>query len=67
MASLIALDGRALAGAEERVTYAVNKPRGVVSTASDTHGRPTIVSLVEDPRRLYPVGRLDVDTTGLIL
>jgi 23S rRNA pseudouridine2605 synthase len=64
---LIEVDGRALAGPEERVTYAVHKPLGVVSTASDTHGRPTIVNLVEDPRRLYPVGRLDVDTTGLIL
>ncbi|MGH2852463.1 MAG: pseudouridine synthase, partial [Solirubrobacteraceae bacterium] len=48
-------------------TYAVHNPLCVVSTASDTHGRPTIVSLVDDPRRLYPVGRLDVDTTGLIL
>ncbi len=47
--------------------YAVNKPAGVVSTASDTHGRPTVVSLVPSPLRLYPVGRLDIDTTGLIL
>jgi 23S rRNA pseudouridine2605 synthase len=46
----------------------VHKPAGVVSTARDTHGRPTIVDLV-DPAgaRLYPVGRLDADTTGLIL
>ncbi len=52
-----------------RVVYALNKPHGVVSTASDTHGRPTVVDLVRAPgeRRLYPVGRLDVDTTGLIL
>jgi 23S rRNA pseudouridine2605 synthase len=33
----------------------------------DTHGRPTVLSLIDDPRRLYPVGRLDADTTGLIL
>jgi 23S rRNA pseudouridine2605 synthase len=45
----------------------LNKPAGVVSTASDTHGRPTVVSLVRSRRRLYPVGRLDADTTGLIL
>jgi 23S rRNA pseudouridine2605 synthase len=46
----------------------VNKPAGVVSTARDTHGRPTVVQLVPDPRvRLYPVGRLDADSEGLIL
>ena len=46
----------------------LNKPAGVVSTANDTHGRPTVVDLVAQPsERLYPVGRLDADTTGLIL
>src|SRR3954447_20233754 len=50
-----------------RAVYAVHKPRGVVSTASDPQGRPTIVSLVPSARRLYPVGRLDADSTGLIL
>ncbi len=48
----------------------VNKPLGVVSTARDTHGRPTVVELVNTDSarpRLYPVGRLDVDTSGLIL
>ena len=39
----------------------------MVSTAADTHGRPTVVSLVPSGRRLYPVGRLDAGTTGLIL
>jgi 23S rRNA pseudouridine2605 synthase len=47
--------------------YAVNKPTGVVSTASDPQGRPTVVSLVRSDTRLYPVGRLDIDTTGLML
>jgi 23S rRNA-/tRNA-specific pseudouridylate synthase len=51
----------------QRAVYAVNKPRGVVSTARDPQGRPTVVSLVPSARRLYPVGRLDADTTGLIL
>src|SRR3954464_222047 len=51
----------------QRAVYAVHKPRGVVSTASAPHGRPTIVSLVPSARRLYPVGRLDADSTGLIL
>lgn len=64
----VALDGEPIAAApDELVVYAVNKPAGVVSTASDTHGRPTVVSLVKTPLRLYPVGRLDADTTGLIL
>ena len=47
--------------------FVVNKPKGVVSTARDTHGRRTVVELVPAERRLYPVGRLDADTTGLIL
>ena len=62
----IELDGAAIA-AEERVVYMLNKPRGVVSTASDTHGRPTVTDLIGSSKRLYPVGRLDQDTTGLIL
>jgi len=64
---LVELDGRPLAGPEERVVYALHKPLGVVSTAADTHGRPTVVGLIDDPRRLYPVGRLDADSSGLIL
>ena len=60
------LDGNPVAP-EPREVYAVNKPAGVVSTARDTHGRPTVVELVRSRRRLYPVGRLDADTTGLIL
>ena len=66
-AERVELDGRLVAGPEERVVYALHKPRGVVSTARDTHGRPTVTSLVPDPRRLYPVGRLDADSSGLIL
>ena len=50
-----------------RAVYAVHKPAGVVSTASDPQGRPTVVELVPSGRRLYPVGRLDADTTGLLL
>jgi len=52
---------------EPRELFAVNKPKGVVSTAQDTHGRPVVTDLVQSDRRLYPVGRLDADTTGLIL
>jgi 23S rRNA pseudouridine2605 synthase len=52
---------------EPREVHALNKPAGVVSTAADTHGRTTVVDLVRSRRRLYPVGRLDADSTGLIL
>ena len=62
----VALDGKPLAP-EPREVYALNKPRGVVSTAKDTHGRRTVIEFVPSERRLYPVGRLDADTTGLIL
>ena len=66
--SHITVDGRPLAGPQSRATYALHKPLGVVSTASDTHGRPTVVELVRvQGLRLYPVGRLDVDSSGLIL
>ena len=63
----VAVDGAVVAVARDRVVWAVNKPAGVVSTARDTHGRPTVVELVDDDRRLYPVGRLDAETTGLLL
>jgi 23S rRNA pseudouridine2605 synthase len=62
----VALDGESLAP-EPREVYALHKPAGVVSTAKDTHGRRTVIELVPSQRRLYPVGRLDADTTGLIL
>jgi 23S rRNA pseudouridine2605 synthase len=62
----VAVDGRAVAP-EPREVYALNKPPGVVSTARDTHGRSTVTELVPSERRLYPVGRLDADSTGLIL
>jgi 23S rRNA pseudouridine2605 synthase len=63
----IALDGEPVRPLHAPVVYALNKPPGVVSTARDPQGRPTVVSLVVTEQRLYPVGRLDIDTTGLIL
>jgi 23S rRNA pseudouridine2605 synthase len=62
----VTVDGRPV-GVERRVVHALNKPAGVVSTAHDTHGRRTVVELVPSSARLYPVGRLDADSTGLIL
>jgi 23S rRNA pseudouridine2605 synthase len=64
----VALDGNALQQPAARAVYMLNKPAGVVSTARDPQRRPTVVSLgPPDGGRLYPVGRLDADTTGLIL
>ncbi|HET7443780.1 MAG TPA: pseudouridine synthase [Solirubrobacterales bacterium] len=54
-------------GAEAREVWAVNKPAGVVSTAREPGSRPAVVELVETSARLYPVGRLDADSTGLLL
>ena len=66
-ADAVAVDGTLVRRDTERVVYLVNKPLGVVSTADDPQRRPTVVSLVTSELRLYPVGRLDLDTTGLIL
>ena len=66
----IVVDGRTITGPENHMVLAVNKPPGVVSTASDPQGRMTVVELADDiahGARLYPVGRLDADSTGLIL
>jgi 23S rRNA pseudouridine2605 synthase len=64
----VEFDGTPIKGPEELVVYALNKPAGVVSTARDSHGRPTVVELIpSERRRLYPVGRLDATSTGLIL
>ncbi|MDE3069623.1 MAG: rRNA pseudouridine synthase [Acidobacteriota bacterium] len=65
--SAVAVDGAAVSGAQERVVYALHKPVGVLSTARDPQGRPTVVEMVPGERRLYPVGRLDADSSGLIL
>jgi 23S rRNA pseudouridine2605 synthase len=54
--------------AKQRLAYILlHKPAGVVTTASDPHGRPTVVELVEHESRVVPVGRLDADTTGALL
>jgi 23S rRNA pseudouridine2605 synthase len=62
----VRFDGRPVAS-EPHAVYLLNKPAGVVSTARDPQGRRTVVQLVPSPQRLYPVGRLDADSTGLIL
>jgi 23S rRNA pseudouridine2605 synthase len=66
-ADAVAVDGKPARLERRLVVIAVNKPAGHVSTAKDPQGRPTVVSLVRSRERLYPVGRLDAETTGLIL
>jgi 23S rRNA pseudouridine2605 synthase len=62
----VRVNGEAVA-VEVREVWAVNKPAGVVSTARELGSRPAVVELVETTARLYPVGRLDADSTGLLL
>ena len=64
---VIELDGVPLPVRPGLVHYLVNKPPGVVSTAEDTHDRPTVVGLVPPEPRVFPVGRLDLDSEGLII
>jgi pseudouridine synthase len=62
----VELDGRPLA--KQRLAHVLlHKPRGVVTTAGDPQGRPTVLDLVDHPARVVPVGRLDLDTTGALL
>ncbi len=63
----VAFDGKVLALQESTVVYMLNKPKNVITTARDTHGRRTVMDLIPSNRRLFPIGRLDKDTTGLIL
>jgi 23S rRNA pseudouridine2605 synthase len=63
----VEVDGVPIGTKAGLVYYLLNKPAGVVTTASDTHGRQTVVDLVPDDTRVYPVGRLDVATEGLLL
>lgn len=63
---IIEVDGYVLAK-QEKVYVLLNKPRGVVTTTSDDKHRKTVLDLVNIPVRVYPVGRLDYDTTGVLL
>ncbi len=66
-ADLIEIDGVAVGVKPGLVYYLLNKPSGVVTTASDPEGRDTVVDFVPPEPRVFPVGRLDVDTEGLLI
>jgi 23S rRNA pseudouridine2605 synthase len=64
----IQVDGRAISRSESLHYYLLNKPVSVITSVSDPQGRPTVLDLIKDvPVRVYPVGRLDYDTSGLLL
>ena len=63
----VEVDGVPVSTKEGLVYYVLNKPRGVVTTASDPQGRPTVVDLVPGEPRVFPVGRLDYETEGLLV
>ena len=64
---VITIDDNIIEKEEKKVYYLLNKPREVICSASDEKGRKTVTSLIDTDLRIYPVGRLDYDTTGLII
>lgn len=65
--ALVEVDGSAVGIRPDLVHYLLNKPAGVITTADDPQGRPTVIQMVPDQPRVFPVGRLDADTEGLLL
>ena len=65
--AVVTVDGAPIGVRPGLVYYLLNKPTGVVTTADDPQGRPIVVDLVPDEPRVFPVGRLDADTEGLLL
>lgn len=63
----IEVENTILDSAKDYEYYLLNKPREVISSVSDEHGRKTVVDLIATDKRIYPIGRLDYDTTGIIL
>lgn len=64
---VVAVDGAPVGIKPDLVYYLLNKPAGVITTADDPQGRPTVVEMVPDEPRVFPVGRLDGETEGLLI
>lgn len=63
----IEVEGNHIDEKEDKVYFLLNKPRGIVTSSNDEKGRKTVVDLIKTDKRIYPVGRLDYDTTGLLI
>lgn len=63
----VIVDGVSIKLPKKHVYYALNKPKGVISAVSDDKGRKTVVDLIDTKERIFPIGRLDYDTEGLLL
>lgn len=64
----ITIDGNGINAKEDKVYYLLNKPRGIITSTNDEKNRKTVVDLIKNNnKRIYPVGRLDYDTTGVLL
>ena len=63
----IEVEGNAISEKQDKVYYLLNKPRGIITSTTDDKGRKTVIDLIDTNARIYPVGRLDYDTTGLII
>ena len=63
----ITVDGISIENKEDKIYYLLNKPRGIITSTTDDKQRKTVVDLINSDKRIYPVGRLDYDTTGVLL
>ena len=63
----ITIDGKPLPKKSENVYFMLNKPKGYVTTAADEKGRKNVTELINEPERVYPVGRLDMYSEGLLI
>ncbi len=64
---IVNFDGKKVSPIKEKIVLMLNKPKRVITTVKDTHGRKTVMDLIPSNIRLTPIGRLDQDTTGLLL
>lgn len=64
---IVEVDGVTISRDNAKAYYLLNKPRGVITSVSDDKGRPTVIDYIDTDKRIYPVGRLDYDTTGLVI
>ena len=67
MNDVIEVNGEMLDTKEDFVYYLLNKPRGIITSTSDDKNRKTVIDLIDSSKRIYPVGRLDYDTTGALI